>query len=74
MWNGSRALFQGVTERTTRLALAGRFQRTRRLFADWDAGVNFVSNTDHVRGASRTEFSAMLRVALLWSAPDRAAP
>jgi hypothetical protein len=48
-------IFQGVVERTIRLALGGNWQR-----AGWglvaNAGVHFVHNAGHVTGASATHF------------------
>src|SRR5712692_7545472 len=48
-------LFQGVVERTIRLALGGSWQRNR-----WglvaNGGVHFVHNAGHVTGASATHF------------------
>ena len=73
-WLQKRAFLQGVAESMTRLAIAGRYQPTRRGFAEWDAGVNRVSNADHVAGRRLSEFSAMLRIGVTWSAPDRRVP
>ena len=74
LWLARPGFLQGVQERTVRIALAGRYQPTRRVFAEWDAGMNLVKNVDHVVGAGRSEFSAMLRVSAMWSTPTRRAP
>jgi hypothetical protein len=69
IWHNRPMLIQGVGENMTRLALAGRWQRSRSLFAEWDAGINLVKDASHVAGDDRTEFSAMFRVGVMWSAP-----
>lgn len=74
VWKASPTFLQGIPEKTARAALAGRYQPTRLGFIDWDAGVNFVSNANHVNGYSLTEFSAMLKFGVVWSGPDRRAP
>ncbi|MEK7401139.1 MAG: hypothetical protein AABZ80_02130 [Gemmatimonadota bacterium] len=74
VWRQKSQFLQGIAERTTRLALAGRYQPNRRVFAEWDAGANLVRNADHVAGLDRTEFSAMLHVGAMWSSPSRQAP
>jgi hypothetical protein len=74
IWATRTQFLQGIAERTTRVALAGRYQPTRRVYADWDAGVNLVRNMNHTAGRDESELSAMLRVGVLWSSPTRRAP
>jgi hypothetical protein len=74
VWKASSTFLQGVPEKTTRLALAGRYQPTRRAFAEWDAGVNLVTNANHRRGRDLSELSAMVRLGIVLSAPNRRAP
>lgn len=60
----TKSLFLGVRENTARLALAGRYQPVRWLFADWDGGVNFVDNANHVAGRKLTEFQGVARLGI----------
>jgi hypothetical protein len=73
-WKASKSFLQGVAESMTRISLAGRYQPSRAAFIDWDAGVNLVSNANHVVGNSLSEFAAMARVNVMWSAPRLRSP
>ncbi len=54
-WPSTPVIFQGVVERTIRLALGGSWERSR-LGLVANAGVHFVHNADHVTGANATHF------------------
>ena len=58
-WRRQPSLFLGVRERTVRAGLAGRYQPTTWLWAEWDLGENFVSNAGHVSGVDRNQFVAL---------------
>src|SRR5207249_10880779 len=49
-------IFQGVVERTLRLALSGNYAPHQRLGVTFDAGVHHITNFQHVSGDSRTRF------------------
>ncbi|HEX9109424.1 MAG TPA: hypothetical protein VF832_19420, partial [Longimicrobiales bacterium] len=71
-FNTGRTFFLGVREATVRAALRGRYQPTRHAYAEWDAGVSWVRNADHVRGRKLTELQGVGRVGLEWSIGHRA--
>jgi hypothetical protein len=54
-WPATPVIFQGVVERTVRLALGGRWEGPRLGFVA-NAGVHFVHNASHITGASATHF------------------
>jgi hypothetical protein len=47
-------IFQGVVERTLRVALGGSYAPDARLGLRWDAGVHRVANYQHITGVDRT--------------------
>jgi hypothetical protein len=47
-------IFQGVVERTFRVALGGSYEPDSHLGLRWDAGVHRIANYQHVAGAQRT--------------------
>jgi len=49
-------IFQGVVERTLRLALSGNYAPHQRLGVTFDAGVHHITNFQHVSGDSHTRF------------------
>jgi hypothetical protein len=55
-------IFQGVVERTLRVALGGSYAPDTRLGLRWDAGVHRIANYQHVAGAQRTRLVASLRL------------
>jgi hypothetical protein len=64
----SPSLFLGVTERTYRVALQGRYQPVREVWVTWDMGENLVRNAGHVGGQNASRFVALgtLQVRLEW--------
>jgi hypothetical protein len=49
-------IFQGVIERTLRVALSGSYAPSERLGLTFDAGVHHVTNFQHATGDTRTRF------------------
>src|SRR5439155_10386259 len=49
-------IFQGVVERTLRLALSGNYAPHQRLGLTVDAGVHHITNFQHVSGDTQTRF------------------
>jgi hypothetical protein len=49
-------IFQGVVERTLRGALSGTFATSGRVSFGFDASVHRITNFQHVRGDTRTQF------------------
>ncbi len=70
----TKNLFLGVRENTTRLALAGRYQPTRSWFLDWDGGLNFVTNANHVVGNKISEFQGVVRFGVTLTGPRVGTP
>ncbi len=64
-------IFGGVIERTLRLGLTGRAQLLQRVDLDFDAGLHFVSNKDHVSGVSDTRFVGRVKGAFRFGGPVR---
>jgi len=52
----TQTIFQGVVERTLRLALSGNYAPHQRLGLTFDAGVHHITNFQHVSGDSHTRF------------------
>ena len=61
-FRSSAHLFLGVVERTTRVALEGRYQPARFLWLGWDVGQNWVGNAGHVTGRSVSQLVALGQV------------
>jgi hypothetical protein len=49
-------IFQGVIERTLRLALSGSYAPSERIGLTFDAGVHHIMNCQHATSDSRTRF------------------
>ncbi len=67
-------LFLGTTEKTLRVALAGRYQPNRYVWVAWDAGPNFIREADHVVGNNSTDFSAVAAIGLTLDLPIARSP
>ena len=60
-----------VIERTLRLGLTGRAQLLRRVDLDFDAGLHFIGNRDHLSGVSDTRFVGRVKGAFRFGGPVR---
>src|SRR2546428_12430886 len=60
-----------VIERTLRLGLTGRAQLLRRVDPDFDAGLHFIGNRDHLSGVSGTRFVRRVKGAFRFGGPVR---
>jgi len=63
-------LFLGTRETTLRIGLSGRYQPSRWVFVDWDAGANLVTDAEHVAGDDLTEFSGVARLGFTFELPN----
>jgi hypothetical protein len=68
-FRASPALLLGVTEKTYRFALAGRYQPNRYVWMTWDAGHNVVRQADHVVGNNASDFTATAAFGLTLDLP-----
>jgi hypothetical protein len=68
---GSPWLFLGIRETTTRAGLAGRYQPTRFAWLAWDVGYNWITNRNHIQGASGNLFSAAAELGVRIDLPLR---
>jgi hypothetical protein len=66
-------IFQGVVERTVRLALGGRYAAGGRWGVTFDAGVHRIANFQHAAGDSRTRFLGSVTVSYRFQ-EERALP
>ena len=63
-------MFQGVVERTLRIALTGACAPSGRVGLSFDAGVHRISNFQHVSGDTRTRFLGSVRLSYRFHRED----